>query len=89
MKKPRRADARPENAPAQRPDKRSAGTLAALAERAVARQPTTPSGHRVKVAVTLFLPHDVAKYVTARAIHEGKNTAGVVAEILGAESRRR
>lgn len=36
-----------------------------------------------------FLPHEVAEYVTARAIREGKNVAGLVAEILGAESRRR
>jgi hypothetical protein len=42
----------------------------ALAKRAVARKPTTPSGHRVKLVLTLFLPHDVAEYVTARAIRE-------------------
>ena len=63
-------------------------TSDAVAKRAVARKPTTPSGHRVKVELTLFLPHDVAEYLAARAIREGKNTAGVVAEILGAESRR-
>jgi len=88
MKKPGRAHARPGNAPVQRPDTRSAARLEALARRAVARKPTTPSGHRVKVVLTLFLPHDVAEYVTARAIREGKNTAGVVAEILAVESRR-
>ena len=86
MKKPRRADAR--LGPAQPPGPRSAATLEALARRAVARKPTTPSGHRVKVVLTLFRPHDVAEYLAARAIREGKNTAGVVAEILGAESRR-
>lgn len=56
---------------------------------AVARMPTTISGHRVKVTPTLFLTREVAEYVVARAIREGKNTAGVVAEILGAESRRK
>jgi len=54
----------------------------------VARMPTTLSGHRVKITPTLFLPHDVAEYVVARAIREGKNTAGVIADILGAESRK-
>jgi hypothetical protein len=39
--------------------------------------------------LTLFLPHDVAEYVTARAIREGKNVTGMVAEILAAESRRK
>ena len=42
----------------------------------------------MKFALTLFLPHDLAEYLIARAIREGKNTAGVIAEILGAESRR-
>jgi hypothetical protein len=49
----------------------------------------TVSGHRVKVALTLFLLHEVAEYVVARAIREGKNTPGVIADILGAESRRK
>ena len=89
MKKPGRADARPGNGPAQRPDERSAATLEALAKRAMARKPTTPSGHRVKLVLTLFLPHDVAEYVTARAIREGKDVAGLVGEILAAELRRR
>ena len=88
MKKSRRAVARPGDAPSQRPDTRSAATLEALARRTVARKPTTPSGHRVKVVLTLFLPHDVAEYITARTIREGKNTAAVIAEILGAESRK-
>jgi hypothetical protein len=56
--------------------------------RAVSRKPTTPSGHRIKVVLTLFLPHDVAEYLAARAIREGKNVAALVAEILGKESRR-
>jgi hypothetical protein len=60
----------------------------ALAKRAVARKPLTPSGHRVKLALTLFLPHEVAEYITARAIREGKNVAGLVGEILRAEIRR-
>jgi len=66
----------------------SAHTPEAVARAAAARKATTPSGHRVKIVLTLFLPHDVAEYLAARAIREGKNTAGLVAEILGAESRR-
>lgn len=65
------------------------GTPEATAKRAVVRMPTTITGHRVKMTPTLFLPHDVAEYIVARAIREGKNTAGVVAEILSAEARRR
>jgi hypothetical protein len=49
----------------------------AMAKRAVARKLTTPQGHRVKLVLTLFLPHDVAEYITARAIREGKNVAGL------------
>jgi hypothetical protein len=41
----------------------------------------------VKLTPTLFLTREVAEYLSARAIREGKNTAGVIAEILGAESR--
>jgi hypothetical protein len=59
-----------------------------MAKRAVSRKPLTPSGHRVKFAVTLFLPHEVAEYVIARALREGKSVAGLVGEILAAESRR-
>jgi hypothetical protein len=59
-----------------------------MAKCAVSRKPTTPSGHRVKFVVTLFLPRDLAEYVTSRAIREGKNVAGLVGEILAAESRR-
>ena len=55
----------------------------------MARKPTTPSGHRVKLALTLFLPRDVAEYVTTRATREGKNVAGLVAEILRREAAGR
>jgi hypothetical protein len=51
--------------------------------------PTTPSGHRVKLTLTLFLPRDVAEYLAARAIREGKSTPGVIGDILTAESRRK
>jgi hypothetical protein len=34
--------------------------------------------HRVKLTLTLFLPHDLAEWITARAIPEGKNTPGVI-----------
>jgi hypothetical protein len=64
-------------------------TAEATAKRAVSRMPTTISGHRVKMTPTLFLPHDVVEYIVARAIREGKNTAGVIGDILGAESRRK
>ena len=53
-----------------------------------ARRPTTPTGRRVKFAVTLFLPPDLAEYLIARAIREGKNTAGLIGEILAAERGR-
>ena len=65
------------------------GTPEATGRRAVARMGTTVSGHRVKLTPTLFLTHDVAEYIVARTIREGKNTAGVIAEILTAESRRK
>ena len=64
-------------------------TREATAKLAVSRMPTTVSGHRVKMTPTLFLPHEVAEYIVARAIREGKNTPGVIAEILGEESRRK
>jgi hypothetical protein len=43
----------------------------------------------VKFAVTLFLPPDLAEYLIARAIREGKNTAGLIGEILAAERGRK
>lgn len=60
----------------------------AMAKRAVSRKPTTPSGHRVKLVLTLVLSQDLAEYLTARALREGKNVAGLVGEILAAERRR-
>jgi hypothetical protein len=59
-----------------------------IARAAVARMPTTVSGHRVIMKPTLFLTREVAEYILARAIREGKNT-GVIGDILTAESRRR
>jgi hypothetical protein len=50
---------------------------------------TTVSGHRIKLTLTLFLPRAVAEYIMARAIREGKNTPGVIGDILTAESRRK
>jgi hypothetical protein len=64
-------------------------TPEALAKRRVALAPTTPSGHRVKIAVTLFLPRELAEWLSARAIREGRNTAAVLADIVAAESRRK
>lgn len=64
-------------------------TPEALAKRRVALAPTTPSGHRVKMTVTLYLPRELAEYLSARAIREGRNTAAVLADILAAESQRK
>ena len=64
------------------------GTPEATAKGAVARMETTVSGHRVKRPLTLFLTREVAEYLVARAIREGKNTPGIIAEILKAESER-
>jgi hypothetical protein len=60
-----------------------------IARRAVALRPTTPSGHRVKVAVTLFLTREVAECLTARAIREGKNIAALVGELVSREAKQR
>ena len=59
-----------------------------IARVAASRPPTTASGHRVKLAVTLLLSREVAEYIAARPIREGKNTPGIIGEILTAESRR-
>ena len=66
-----------------------AGTPEATAKRAVDRMETTISGHRVKMPLTLFLAREVAEYLVARAVREGKNTPGVIAEILAAASQRK
>jgi hypothetical protein len=50
--------------------------------------PTTVSGHRVKVTPTLFLTREVAEYLVARAIREGRNTPAIIGDILTAERRR-
>jgi hypothetical protein len=49
----------------------------------------TVADHRVKLTLTLFLMHDLAEWITARAIREGKNTPGVIADILTAEAKRK
>jgi hypothetical protein len=71
------------------PAKRAGRSPEEIARAAVARMPTTVSGHRVIMKPTLFLTREVAEYIVARAIREGKNTLGVIAEILTAESRRK
>jgi hypothetical protein len=71
------------------PAKKGGRTPEETARVAVASLPTTPSGHRVKLALTLFLTREVAEYLFARAIREGRNTPAVIADILTAESRRR
>jgi hypothetical protein len=45
-----------------------------MAKRAVARLPTTVSGHRIKLTPTLFLTREVVEYLYTRAISEGKNS---------------
>ena len=90
-KPPASAPARkPEPAKPPRPGPYDARTSAyspeLMAQLAVARKPTTPSGHRVKYAVTLFLPHDVAEYIIARAIREGRNVPALIGELLSREA---
>jgi hypothetical protein len=41
------------------------------------------------MTVTLYLPRELAEYLSARAIREGRNTAAVLADILAAESQRK
>jgi hypothetical protein len=43
----------------------------------------------VKIAVTLYLPRELAEWLSARAIREGRNTPSLIAEILTAESWRK
>ena len=43
----------------------------------------------MKYVVTLYLAHDTAEALTARAIREGKNSAFLIAELLDAEVRRK
>src|SRR5262245_21606540 len=59
-----------------------------MARSAIARRPTTPSGHRVKYTVTMFLRRETAEALTARAIREGKNVPGLMAELIEAECAR-
>jgi hypothetical protein len=58
-----------------------------VARMAVARAATTVSGHQVKLTLAVP-PRDVAEYIGACAIREGKNTPSVVAKILADEMRR-
>jgi hypothetical protein len=51
--------------------------------------PTTVSGHRVIMKPTLFLTREVAEYLAARAIREGRTRLGVIGDILTAESCRK
>jgi ribosomal protein S24E len=45
----------------------------------------TPSREKVKLTLTVFLDREQAERLAARAIREGKNLEGLVAEILEAE----
>jgi hypothetical protein len=84
---PREPDApAPPEAPAAPPSRFSPEEVA---KRAVALRPTTPSGHRVKYTVTLYLPRDVAEYITARAIREKRNVPALIGEMLGREAKAR
>jgi hypothetical protein len=46
----------------------------------------TPSREKVKLTLTVFLDREQAERLTARAIREGKNLEGLVAEILEGEA---
>jgi len=55
----------------------------------MAHEPATPTGEKVKLVLTIFLPRALAGALTARAIREEKNLAALVGEILQREERRR
>jgi hypothetical protein len=88
VKKAKSADQAELTFPAKELAKKPGRSPEEIARAAVARMPTTVSGHRVIMKPTLFLTREVAEYIVARAIREGKNTLGVIVEILTAESRR-
>jgi hypothetical protein len=48
----------------------------------------TVAEHRVKLTLTLFLPHDLAEWITA-GDSRGENTPGIIADILTAEAKRK
>jgi len=58
-----------------------------VARAAVAHEATaTASREKVKLTLTVFLDREQAERLTARAIREGKNLEGLVAEILEGEA---
>ena len=67
--------------------RRTASAPRVVARNAIARRPTTPSG-QIKYTVTLYLTRETAEALTARALREGKNSAFLIGEVLGAEMRR-
>src|SRR5262245_17895985 len=78
MKAPKR---KPDLAPAPlSPEKRRrtrASSPELIAHLAVARKPQIALGQRVKFSVVLYLAHDVAEALVARAIREGTNSAAL------------
>jgi hypothetical protein len=89
VRKAKSADQAELRFPAKELAKKAGRSPEEVARAAVARMATTVSGHRVIMKPTLFLTRDVVEYIVARAIREGKNTLGIIAEILTAESRRK
>jgi hypothetical protein len=58
-----------------------------VARAAIGHEATaTPSREKVKLTLTVFLDREQAERLTARAIREGKNLEGLVAEILEGEA---
>ena len=91
MKAPERKP--PASAPARKPPTPSSEAPdrfapAEVARRAVAMRPTTPTG-RIKYAVTLVLPREVAEYLTERALREGSSVPWLISELLIREAAAR
>jgi hypothetical protein len=76
MAKQARSNEQSELAFPKSPAKKAGRSPEEIARVAVGRLPTTPSGHRVKLTVTLFLTREVAEHISARAIARGRTRQG-------------
>jgi hypothetical protein len=76
MAKPARSRAQEELMLAKAPAKKTGRTPEEIAQAAVARMPTTVSGHPVKLTPTLFVTREVAEYVVARKDSRREEHAG-------------
>jgi hypothetical protein len=54
-----------------------------LAKAAVARKPTTPSGHRVKFTLTLFLRRETAEALSGLAVLHYDGDFDVISRVTG------